>query len=154
MLYNIYVHIIYLLTAHILDENIFLLIVYIHCAWTVTHIVLKAKFLVPGLGDKVDSGVGLSYRTGPHRLHRLASRCYIQPYARVNYSISPTREYRICKVGYCIYEHIHAIYSILIMNTYVVYIYCTYWNSSEGSWKFQLWSPRLLITPGDQVASL
>ncbi len=65
MLYNIYVHIIYLLSAHILEENILLLIVYIHIAWTVTHIVLKAKFLVPGLGDKVDSGVGLSYRTGP-----------------------------------------------------------------------------------------
>jgi hypothetical protein len=31
-----------------------------------------AKFIVPDCGDKVDSGIGLSYR--PARLHRLAGR--------------------------------------------------------------------------------
>jgi len=32
----------------------------------------KAQFLVPDWGDKIDYGIGLSYR--PPRLHRLAGR--------------------------------------------------------------------------------
>ncbi len=42
-----------------------------------------AKFIVPDWGDKVDSGIGLSYL--PTRLHRLAGR-YTTPYAGVKYS--------------------------------------------------------------------
>jgi hypothetical protein len=41
-----------------------------------------AKFIVPDWGDKVDSGIGLSYR--PAKLH-MVGRPVQQPYARVNY---------------------------------------------------------------------
>jgi hypothetical protein len=42
-----------------------------------------AKFIVPDWGDKVDSGIGLSYR--PARLHRLAARYDTIPHAGVNH---------------------------------------------------------------------
>ncbi len=44
-----------------------------------------AKFIVPDWGDKVDSGIGLSYR--PARQHLLAGRYDLvrQPYAGFNY---------------------------------------------------------------------
>jgi hypothetical protein len=46
-----------------------------------------AKFIVPDWGDKANSGIGLSYR--PARLHWLHVGPIRQPYAGVNYSISP-----------------------------------------------------------------
>jgi hypothetical protein len=46
-----------------------------------------AKFTVPDWGDKVNSGVGLSYQ--PARLHRLQAGIQ-QPYAGVSY-IAQTR---------------------------------------------------------------
>ncbi len=39
-----------------------------------------AKFIVPDWGDKVDSGIGLSYRPATY-----AGRPVLQPYAGVNY---------------------------------------------------------------------
>jgi hypothetical protein len=50
-----------------------------------------AKFIVPDLRDKVDSGRGLWYL--PARLHRLVQ----QPYAGVNF-VLPVRDYEF---GYC-----------------------------------------------------
>ncbi len=56
-----------------------------------------AKFIVSDWGNKVDSGIGLSYR--PATLHRLAGRydnpmpALQQSYAGVNY-IPPVRDYK------------------------------------------------------------
>jgi hypothetical protein len=41
-----------------------------------------AKFIVPDWGDKVDSGIGLSYR--PARIHRLTGR-YDNPMPEANF---------------------------------------------------------------------
>ncbi len=49
-----------------------------------TVVIPLVKFTVPDWGDKVDSGIGFSYR--PARLHRMEGRYdhrYKQPYAGV-----------------------------------------------------------------------
>ncbi len=51
-----------------------------------------AKFIVSDWGDKVDSGVGLSYRRGQATVHRLAGR-YDNPMPES--TISPSKGLRI-----------------------------------------------------------
>jgi hypothetical protein len=48
----------------------------------VLRLIAEAQFIVPDWGDKVDYGIGMSYR--PVRLNRLAGR-YDNPYAIVDY---------------------------------------------------------------------
>ncbi len=50
-----------------------------------------AKFLVPDWGDKIDSGIGLSYPTGPPATQD--GRPVRQPYVEVNYVYIPVRDY-------------------------------------------------------------